>query len=246
MALQSGNSFDEAGDHLQELMHRWDDRLVLKGLSLSKAYLDGRLAIAFVVKESGRSGLGVLAAGQTEVGSSWPTVPSCTQFVCVCYATKSDFGYGSSCDYEPVFVGPIQVIEADKQVSSRILVYKIGDSSRELDGHSLYFDVFRLVYQRIPIVIYRKSGPLGVSVIRDVERAGNMVERGTQIVNSIPDKALDGVFGEDGRTCGDIKFARELSGCRVHTESNVVRIDLPILLAPQFNVTNVLVGPMDL
>ena len=43
------NHVDNAANKLRELAERWVDQLVLKDLSLSEAYIDGRIAVALIV-----------------------------------------------------------------------------------------------------------------------------------------------------------------------------------------------------
>ena len=224
---------------LNELAQRWKDRLVLERLVWSKDYVEGRYAIAFVVSVGPGSGRRPFPSGKKKemVGKTRRRV------VCVCNDASAPLRHGRMSDYQPVFVGPVEVIEGNQRIPSLIRAYGFENGLGELRGESLYFSVSRLRYDRLPILVYRKSGAYRVHPCIDVNRASDVVEGGSEVVNGITNDAAEvgvweSLFGRD-----NLQYQNAF---RIEVGVDGVRVEVAVGLTPFFDIEDVLVGPFDL
>ena len=224
---------------LRELNQRWNNRLVLEGLSFPEAYLDGRFAIALVVEVCGAATAGRHAIREEEQ-EGWRHRDSSGRVVFVINANDLDFRHGDGCDQQPVFIDTIQMVKPNKLATIR--AYEISNDLRDVGGDSLYFSVTRLRHQRLPILIYREACGFGVIPKRTQDRDGHIIQGCSQVVGGITNDRGEGVGFNRWRD--DIKT--RLSGLRVSVYPNTVRASIEISGNPEFQISDVLVGPFNL
>jgi hypothetical protein len=138
-------------------MQRWNNKLILEGLSFREAYLDGRIAVALIMQVGGAIRRQPPTKGQHEQGSPW----NIRNVVLIINAPNGELCIAHDGYHKPVLVVSIKLIEPNELAS--IAVYQISYDQSDVRCTSLYFFVMRLTYQRLPVYVYRKGGPLWIS-----------------------------------------------------------------------------------
>jgi hypothetical protein len=241
--LSGFDNVDQPNHKLGELVQRWNNRLHRENLSFAEDYIGGRMVIAFVVRVGERPGGRRLATGQN-VNSAGGEPFS---LIFVCNALDADFRDGDGCDQSPVFVGPIQVIQGDEKISGIARAYIVGDDWRELGGESLYLSIARLQYQRLPVLIYRKTGFLRVSFGGNKDSCRDVIQGASEIV--------DGVSDHGGEVAGRVfclganhsdGVAAVLSRLEIFAYRDTIFVKTLVDSEPLLNIEDVLVGLFDL
>jgi hypothetical protein len=111
MRREISKSINQFVNKLRQLVKRWDNRLILKRLSFSEAYINGRFGAAFVVPSGAGSNSRSFIARQYEHRVSREVVGT----IFIVDGQNLGFRHDSNNDQEPVFVGSIEVIHAIKR-----------------------------------------------------------------------------------------------------------------------------------
>jgi len=232
---------DDTAHKLRELMQRWDNRLVLKGLSLAEAYINRRIAILLVVEIGGSA-----ADGRYATRTDNPCATRQGRQIILVLHAMDDSGSNRQDNREAsVLVRSIQAVETPKTVvRSFVGLYYICQKKSEVGRESLYFSVSRLFYKRFPVVIHREVDGFRVLATAGHNLTGNVVECGSEIVSCIPDNGGDISMRIDVFRGGDRE--RMSASLLVEVHSETVWVKVVESREPLFNIIDVLIGPFDL
>jgi hypothetical protein len=228
-------------DKLHQLVQRWNNRLKGERLSFAEDYISGRLAIAFIVLSSFGVG-GGKSSGQNEDRVGGEIVRT----IFVVNAKDAHFCHGTDSDQEPVFVGPVEVIQTNKKIASVVRAFIIGNYFSQLRGESLYFSVSRLIYQRLPVFIYREGGFYRVFPCRNVDGSGDVIEGASEVMDGVTDNAGQIVSGTLKSRASNANAAAILTRLRISANRDGVNVKVLEGMEPSLYIEDVLVGPFDL
>lgn len=151
---------DRICDQFRQLEERWNNRLVLEGLSLAEAYGEGRLAIALVMGvRPATYGGGPSSRKNDEC--TWTERARSVAFVYTVDVKRSD---GSEWDQRSMLVHTVQLIEGREQTisPSGIRLYLIRQDLSYDGCVSLYKYILTGIHHRLPVIVHREisSGPI--------------------------------------------------------------------------------------
>jgi hypothetical protein len=186
---------DHTRHELRELAKPWNNRLVLENLSLTKAYIECRIAIFLVMDCGLASGSGFATLlDSNAVGSNYGRNSI--------HGSRRDrrriiFLFLADCDHEmmlmanrrnqqSMLVHSVQTIEPKKErIGSFVRFYLISDEQSQIWSDSLYKSVFSGMYERVPRIVHREnhSGFFRVVAADPDDITCKKVQGCTEIVN---------------------------------------------------------------
>jgi hypothetical protein len=128
--------FNDTRDKLRQLFKRWNDRLTLEEVSLSEAYIEGRLSIGLIVEIRGASlANGAAVNHHAElVGREWPRAV-------LVYEVQTSDKLVVSHDDEAMLIEVVQLVECPEGIiSSFVRLYCLNDESAQV-GSDLLFQI---------------------------------------------------------------------------------------------------------
>lgn len=253
-------NLNRVSDKFRELVQRWDNRLILEGLSFPEAYVTGRIAIALIMDVRGgpeteraprfASGApnGIDGAGRNR-----------GRVIFVFLADHHDpvMGRGDGSNDKTMLVGTVEVVQTPEiriPIVSHVRLYDVSDYAGCVWRDSLYKSVVSGLYERIPRVAQREMKTIyGGDSSLDYWEArrggtddleGSMVESAPKAMHSIAYSEAHDI--EKMRLSVDDNRDRLKVGMRLLVSKCRIDISFDEVSQPALKIIDVLVGPFDL
>lgn len=178
-------NIDNIRNDLGELMQRFNDRLILKGLPIAESYLEGRLEILadFDISCGGETHnyLAVFNRSNMHVhhGEQGAKI--------VTHLKVFNTSIMSCRDKCLVFVGYVEVVDSPQKFIPSVVRFQRADYLDDIFSGSVYVSIFNHTVKAIDIITKREIDVLGVSSIQSNQFRGEKVKGCSQIMDSISD-----------------------------------------------------------
>jgi hypothetical protein len=249
-------NIEHTSDELRQLAKRWDNRLILKGLSLAEQYVNGRIAIALVMEQSFRplSRRSWLADNRPiSLGMAGDHEdPSCRYNWRIVFLILADrdlkMGFSrNGWDKESMLIHAVKIVKGKEASISPSFVrfYDISDYKREIGHGALYKSVVRGTYEVLPRIAHREVNKGRIFFLpRDNDSGSKQIKGCAEIMDSVTDDQRDFVIKPRLPTYKDLMMFAAGNDILVGESGADFRVNE--ITEPNLQFVDMLVGPFDL
>ena len=144
-----------------------------------------------------------------------------------------------------MLVTVVKCVDPIERVIPSLVWLETFDRLNSLIPHSLYFSLksgFVGFGTEVPFEDWERRVFGGGAVVRNDESLRQVIQRGSEILNSISDDGAD----RAGNRCSLLHDVNDLVGLEVCLSDNFIRVRTDKLLQGNTTILDVLIGPLDL
>lgn len=232
-------NIDNIRDDLGELMQRFNDRLVLKGLLVAESYLEGRLEILadFDISCGGETHkyLAVFNRANMHIhhGEQGAKIVSHLEVVDSCIMGRRDKCF--------MFIGYVEIVDSPQKFIPSVIRFQRADYLDDIFSGSVYVSIFDHTVKAVDIITKRKIDVLGVSAFHAHQFRSEKVKSRSQVMNSVTDDCskMARYFMPDSK-CPEL-----IRGVRVLLDNDSVRFRFNVVDDVIIKLTDVSFGPLN-
>lgn len=232
-------NIDNIRNDLGELMQRFNDRLILKGLPIAESYLEGRLEILadFDITCGGDTHkyLAVFnrANMQTPNSKQWPSSISHLETFDPSIMRRRDKCF--------MFIGNVEIVNSPQKFIPSVVRFQRADYLDDIFSGSIYVSIFNHTVKALDIITKREIDVLGVSAFHADQFGSKEVECSSQVVDGITNdcRKMARHFMPDSK-CPEM-----IRGVRVLLDNYSVGFQFDVVDDVVIKLTDVALGPIN-